>query len=134
MSLIKCPECGKEISDKAVSCPGCGCPSPYMRTANVAENHENVNSKGRGGIYLGKSKTDGYTMKEREKIAEYKDRGVAYCPKCLSTSIQYTDKKLSIGRAIVGNTVAGDTGAILGGLTSKKGRCVCLSCGNRWKI
>ena len=26
MSLIKCPECGKEISDKAKSCPGCGCP------------------------------------------------------------------------------------------------------------
>lgn len=26
MALIKCPECGKEISDKAVSCPNCGCP------------------------------------------------------------------------------------------------------------
>lgn len=24
MSLIKCPECGKEISDKAKSCPNCG--------------------------------------------------------------------------------------------------------------
>lgn len=27
MALIKCPECGKEISDKASSCPNCGCPS-----------------------------------------------------------------------------------------------------------
>ena len=27
MSLIKCPECGKEISEKASSCPNCGCPS-----------------------------------------------------------------------------------------------------------
>lgn len=27
MALIKCPECGKEISDKAISCPGCGAPS-----------------------------------------------------------------------------------------------------------
>lgn len=27
MALIKCPECGREISDKAVSCPGCGCPA-----------------------------------------------------------------------------------------------------------
>jgi hypothetical protein len=26
MSLIKCPECNKEISDKAKSCPNCGCP------------------------------------------------------------------------------------------------------------
>lgn len=24
MALIKCPECGREISDKAVSCPSCG--------------------------------------------------------------------------------------------------------------
>ena len=26
MALIRCPECGKEISDKASSCPNCGCP------------------------------------------------------------------------------------------------------------
>lgn len=26
MSLINCPECRKEISDNAASCPQCGCP------------------------------------------------------------------------------------------------------------
>lgn len=26
MALIKCPECGKEISDKAEKCIHCGCP------------------------------------------------------------------------------------------------------------
>jgi len=26
MALIKCPECSKEVSDKAVSCPNCGFP------------------------------------------------------------------------------------------------------------
>lgn len=26
MALIKCPECGKEISDRAKACPNCGCP------------------------------------------------------------------------------------------------------------
>lgn len=26
MALIKCPECGKEISDKASACIHCGCP------------------------------------------------------------------------------------------------------------
>lgn len=26
MSLITCSECGKQISDKAASCPNCGCP------------------------------------------------------------------------------------------------------------
>ena len=26
MALIKCPDCGKQISDKAGACPNCGCP------------------------------------------------------------------------------------------------------------
>ena len=26
MAMIECPECGKSISDKAATCPGCGCP------------------------------------------------------------------------------------------------------------
>lgn len=26
MALIKCTECGKEVSDKASACPNCGCP------------------------------------------------------------------------------------------------------------
>ena len=31
MALIKCPECGKEISDKAKTCIGCGFPlESYM--------------------------------------------------------------------------------------------------------
>lgn len=32
MALIKCPECGKEISDKASNCPNCGCP---MQTQEI---------------------------------------------------------------------------------------------------
>lgn len=37
-------------------------------------------------------------------------------------------------RAIVGGTVAGKEGAVLGGLTGGKGYAVCLNCGKRWKI
>lgn len=28
MAMIRCPECGKEISDKAKVCPNCGAPAP----------------------------------------------------------------------------------------------------------
>lgn len=28
MALIKCTECGKDVSDKAAACPGCGAPLP----------------------------------------------------------------------------------------------------------
>ena len=30
MALIKCPECGKDISDKADKCINCGCPVSEM--------------------------------------------------------------------------------------------------------
>lgn len=30
MAMIKCPECGKDISDKAKSCPNCGYPLPFQ--------------------------------------------------------------------------------------------------------
>lgn len=59
---------------------------------------------------------------------------VAKCPKCGSTSISYDTKKLSFCRALVGDALAGPTGAIIGGLSSKKGYAVCLKCGKRWKI
>ena len=26
MALIKCPECGRDVSDRAISCPNCGYP------------------------------------------------------------------------------------------------------------
>ena len=35
MALIKCPECGKEISDRAASCPNCGYPI-IQETSNIS--------------------------------------------------------------------------------------------------
>ena len=42
MALIKCPECGKEISDKALACPNCGMPlrSEDRGTYNVTIHRE----------------------------------------------------------------------------------------------
>lgn len=40
MALIKCPECGKEISDKANSCPSCGFPIQQK-----IKNEKNVSGK-----------------------------------------------------------------------------------------
>lgn len=37
MALVKCPECGKEISDKAASCPNCGCPASEFKKPSVPE-------------------------------------------------------------------------------------------------
>ncbi|AGH27917.1 PH domain-containing protein [Clostridium perfringens] len=71
---------------------------------------------------------------QKERIAQLKRDKVPYCPKCKSTSLTYQNKKLSIGRAVVGSFIGGENGAILGGLSSKKGYVKCLKCGHRWKI
>lgn len=38
MALIICPECGKNISDKAVKCPECGCPITNTINSNITDN------------------------------------------------------------------------------------------------
>jgi ribosomal protein L37E len=37
MALIKCPECGKDVSDKAKACPHCGCPISEPQKENDTE-------------------------------------------------------------------------------------------------
>ena len=50
MALIKCKECGHDVSDKASKCPNCGCPiqtegNPSVNETNVESQHE---KKGNG--------------------------------------------------------------------------------------
>lgn len=42
MAMIKCPECGKEISSKATVCPNCGCPSSEF--ANIPDENMDTTS------------------------------------------------------------------------------------------
>ncbi len=44
MALIKCPECGKEISNKASSCPSCGYP---INDTQVETEQDRVNVRGK---------------------------------------------------------------------------------------
>ena len=38
MAIISCPECGKQISDRAISCPDCGCPINAAPVVSVQVN------------------------------------------------------------------------------------------------
>lgn len=70
---------------------------------------------------------------EKERLLKLQKEGIPYCPKCHSTSLTTTNKKLSVGRAAVGGALLGGTGAILGGLTSKKVELLCINCGHKFK-
>lgn len=48
MSLIKCSECGKEISNKATTCPNCGCPVQQAITSEPVVQSPPPKKKGHG--------------------------------------------------------------------------------------
>ena len=53
MALITCPECSTNVSDKAVSCPSCGCPiaKPQAPVPSMAPSVVTV-SKSRGAYII----------------------------------------------------------------------------------
>ena len=46
MALISCPECNKEISDKAASCPGCGVPIANTPAQKILSNQNPTVNRG----------------------------------------------------------------------------------------
>lgn len=73
MALIKCPECGKEISDKAESCPNCGCPIEKMEKTLI-ENDENGTSESQDVMEL--RENDKVPTKEERKSFSKKQKGI----------------------------------------------------------
>lgn len=63
MSLINCPECGKEISDKTDKCPNCGYPISQM-VNNTSTQHQNT------GIFI----INGVQVDMYKLMSEYPDR------------------------------------------------------------
>lgn len=45
MALIKCSECGHEVSDKASACPNCGCPIESLGAAQEEVIYEEPKKK-----------------------------------------------------------------------------------------
>lgn len=75
MALITCPECGKQISDKAKMCVGCGFPiSDYLKRENVNNNYKTTFEKQFNGIYK-------YTL--------FKGKQEVYCPRCNSENCSH---------------------------------------------
>lgn len=72
-------------------------------------------------------------MSSKKQYKQNKRRGIVSCPKCGSTSITTSNKKLSVTRAAAGGALFGKAGAVLGGTSSKKIYNVCMNCGHKWK-
>lgn len=136
-----CNNCGDKLLLQAQKCPYCGKKDTGFYIVNKNDT-EKINTiignvpHPKNGTPIWNTKNAPITKKGqiKEKVKENKANGIACCPKCGSTSISYSTKKLSVGRAVVGGAAFGGAGAILGGLSSKQGIVKCLNCGHIWKI
>jgi len=53
MALINCPECKKEISDKAQSCPHCGCPINAIKVEQTRKKWKGWQLIGCSSLFIG---------------------------------------------------------------------------------
>lgn len=70
----------------------------------------------------------------KERIAQMDREGVAYCPKCYSTSLSAHKKGFGIGKTVVGASLSlgNPIGLVAGNLGAKKIRVTCLKCGHQF--
>ena len=52
MALINCPECNKEISDKAAACPHCGAPSKPSKPSGAPTKRSRSKPSKPAGCFL----------------------------------------------------------------------------------
>lgn len=65
MALIKCPECGNQVSDKASACPNCGCPLDCrMEVDNVSR----VEGQNQPPAFEPRQTTPHLPMKRRTRV------------------------------------------------------------------
>ena len=110
MALIKCPECGRQVSDKARACPGCGCPVADETSEDEILNTKSTDAPDSTKI-MSSSQNNGSAIK---------------CPKCRSSdwrlaSVVYEESVSSINTETVGGGVGIGTGSVgvgVGGATT----------------
>jgi ribosomal protein S27E len=72
-------------------------------------------------------------VKEAIDNDELPDVDEVHCPKCGSTQITAGNKGFSVGKAVIGDIVAGPVGLVAGAIGSKKTMITCLKCGHKWQ-
>ena len=106
MALIDCSECGKQVSEKASSCPNCGNPMVKQSISNSAS-HQPTS-----------------TISSKENLL--------HCPKCNSTQFSTNNKGFSGGKALTGAVLTGGIGLLAGTIGSGNVVITCLKCGYKY--
>lgn len=67
-----------------------------------------------------------------DRMKALDQQGIAYCPKCVSTSITAGKRGFSIGKSLAGALISPKAGLLAGAIGANKTQCVCLKCGHTW--
>jgi hypothetical protein len=76
---------------------------------------------------------DAKTKAIKDKKIAMDEQGIAYCPKCLSVSVQPMKKGFSFGKAVVGGVLTGGIGIVAGSIGANKIKMHCNKCGYKYK-
>lgn len=143
MALIKCDDCGKDVSTLAVSCPSCGCPIE-KNEISIPDGSRIMCPDGRCTGIINRTGTCGICGKHylwnKEENSEdniinnnvARDDNIR-CPYCKSTQVSAQKNGFGLGKSVVGLCVAGPVGLMGGFLGSGNIKITCLSCGKSWK-
>lgn len=139
MALINCPECGKEISDKAERCPNCGIriePLPISSCTYCGSplriGREQVSVVNGNKMYH----QFGYCDKCMQKWDMDKIRSAnrLKCPRCGSPNLQAISDTHGKGASFWKLCFCGLLGLCGTGKTQTDHYWVCQSCGNKFKM
>jgi DNA-directed RNA polymerase subunit RPC12/RpoP len=156
MALINCPECLKEISDRADNCPQCGFPiakQAYEAKPDIPISYWISEEKNRIFVKCPKCNLIGKVNREDTVACKtgykldgegectcgfvfkeiYKD-GRVRCPNCGSHDFSVQKEGFDTGSACCGAFLLGPFGLLCGADKSNQLNRHCLACGHKWKI
>lgn len=150
MALITCPECGKQISDKAEHCIGCGYPLKYMadqESPQIQEDTRTELEKLVDEIYARNEnmhvaikelrQATGMDFPTADDIIRKKYRGMTWkeekeaLKRRRKTSMRFTDLHLA---KVVRCPKCRSVSISYQEKGNGKGYAVCLNCGEKWEL
>lgn len=121
MALINCPECGKEISDKAKACIHCGYPLEDVKisirneSVDGSKTKEMIDDEEKQRLIERAYQEVSADEQKEKRFYEQREKNqgnvnpnitnTVKCPKCGSTQIQMVPRKWSLGMGLLTNKV-----------------------------
>lgn len=126
MALVACLECNHQVSERAASCPSCGCPIENDGRNIVSPSKSNNTVNCSVGFF---NSLDGYTKVPNTVCSHCQKRG------CVITKKLKAKKGISGGKATAGLLTCG-LSLFAVGLSRKEmiTQAKCLNCDSEWQF